>query len=107
MRRLTDLYRDDHGVATIFMILAILALLVGAAFATDVGRYVLEARSAQNSADATVLAVATDCVATAPTPIADYSTVPQGRPVDQHARRAAPARTHHHRDHADHRRSRS
>jgi hypothetical protein len=72
MRRLTQHDRDDHGVATIFVILAMGALLVGVAFATDVGRYVLEARSAQNSADATVLAVATDCARTG-SPIADYS----------------------------------
>jgi hypothetical protein len=48
------------------------AVLVGVAFATDVGKYVLEARSAQNSADATALAVATDCAHTG-SPIADYS----------------------------------
>lgn len=62
---------DDRGVATIFVILAMTATLVGAALAIDVGRYVLEARSAQNSADATALAVATDCALTG-TPIADY-----------------------------------
>jgi hypothetical protein len=72
MRRLTNHHRDDHGVATIFVVLAMTAMLVGVAFATDVGRYVLEARSAQNSADATVLAVATDCARTG-SPIADYS----------------------------------
>jgi Flp pilus assembly protein TadG len=73
MRRLTHLDRDDRGVGTILIVLAIVALLVGAAFATDVGRYVVEARSAQNSADATVLAVATDCARNGG-PIADYST---------------------------------
>lgn len=72
MRRLTSHDRDDQGVATIFLILAMVALLVGAGFAIDVGRYVLEARSAQNSADATVLAVATDCASTG-SPIADYT----------------------------------
>jgi Flp pilus assembly protein TadG len=72
MRRLTTHQRDDHGVGTIFIVLAMLALLVGVAFATDVGRYVVEARRAQNSADATVLALATDCVF-AGGPIADYS----------------------------------
>ncbi|HUS41915.1 MAG TPA: TadE/TadG family type IV pilus assembly protein [Ilumatobacteraceae bacterium] len=80
MRRLTDLpfearngaERDDRGVATIFLILAMTAILVGAALAIDVGRYVLEARSAQNSADATALAVATDCALTG-SPIADYT----------------------------------
>ena len=72
MWRLTDHDRDDQGVGTIFVIISMVALLVGAAFATDVGRYVFEARSAQNSADATVLAVATDCARTG-SPIADYS----------------------------------
>lgn len=64
--------RDDRGVATIFVILAMTAMVVGAAFAIDVGGYVAAARSAQNSADATVLAVATDCALTG-APIADYS----------------------------------
>jgi hypothetical protein len=64
--------RDDRGVAAIFVIIAMTAVLVGAALAIDVGRYVFEARSAQNSADATALAVATDC-ALEGTPIADYS----------------------------------
>jgi Flp pilus assembly protein TadG len=74
MRRLTEVHgaRDDHGVATIFLILAMTAIVVGAAFAIDVGGYVAAARSAQNSADATVLAVATDC-ALGGAPIADYS----------------------------------
>ena len=54
-------HRDDQGVATIFLILAMAFVFVGAALAIDVGRYVSEARSAQNSADATALAVATDC----------------------------------------------
>lgn len=72
MRRLTPTQRDDNGVATIFLILAMTAIFVGAAFAIDVGRYVFEARSAQNSADATVLALATDCARTG-SPIADYS----------------------------------
>lgn len=64
--------RDDRGLATIFLILAVTALLIAAALAIDVGRYVVEARSAQNSADATVLAVATDCALTG-SPIADYT----------------------------------
>lgn len=75
MRRLTtttSLERDDHGVAAIFLTLAMTAMLVGVGFAVDVGRYVLEARRAQNSADATVLAVATDCARSA-APISDYS----------------------------------
>jgi Putative Flp pilus-assembly TadE/G-like len=72
MRGLTNHHRDDQGVGTIFIVLAMLAVIVGAAFATDVGRYVFEARRAQNSADATVLALATDCARTG-SPIADYS----------------------------------
>jgi hypothetical protein len=72
MRRMTELDRHDRGSATIFVILAMVAVLVGAAFAIDVGQYVVAARSAQNTADATVLAVATDCAYTG-APIADYS----------------------------------
>ena len=64
--------RDDRGVATIFLILAMAAIFAGAGFAIDVGQYVVHARSAQNSADATALAVATDCALTG-APIADYS----------------------------------
>lgn len=77
MRRLiepghVDEARRDEGVATVFVIIAMAAVFVGAALAIDVGRYVVEARSAQNSADATALAVATDC-ALEGTPIADYT----------------------------------
>jgi hypothetical protein len=64
--------RPDDGVATIFLILAMTAIVLGAALAIDVGHYVVEARSAQNSADATALAVATDC-ALHGAPVADYS----------------------------------
>ena len=71
MRWLIHSDRDD-GVATIFLVLAMTSMLVGAGFAIDVGQYVVHARSAQNSADATALAVATDC-ALAGAPIADYS----------------------------------
>ena len=67
-----DTHRNDSGVATIFVILAMTAVVVGAALAIDVGGYVAAARSAQNSADATVLAIATDCALTG-APIADYS----------------------------------
>ena len=73
MRRLTQHDRDDHGVGTIFVVLAMLPILVGVAFAIDVGRYVVEARSAQNSADATVLAVATDCALDEHRRSTDYS----------------------------------
>jgi Flp pilus assembly protein TadG len=72
MRRLIETQRDDSGVATIFVVMAMTAMVVGAAFAIDVGGYVAAARSAQNSADATVLAVATDC-ALMGAPIDDYS----------------------------------
>ena len=72
MRRLTPAVRDDSGVGTIFLILAMTGILIGAALAIDVGGYVVAARSAQNSADATVLAVATDCVLSG-APIADYT----------------------------------
>jgi Flp pilus assembly protein TadG len=64
--------RDDSGAATIFVVMAMLSILIGAGFAIDVGQYVVSARSAQNTADATALAVATDCVNNG-SPIADYS----------------------------------
>jgi hypothetical protein len=71
MRRVTESERD-RGAATVLLIGAMTVVLIAGAFAIDVGRYVVEARSAQNSADATVLAVATDCARTG-SPIADYS----------------------------------
>jgi Flp pilus assembly protein TadG len=61
MRRLTKSERDDHGVATIVLICAMAALFTAAGLAVDVSHHVFEVRAAQNSADATVLAVATDC----------------------------------------------
>lgn len=64
--------RHDDGSATIFIVIAMAAILIGAALAIDVGQYVVDARSAQNTADATALAVATDC-ANNGSPIADYS----------------------------------
>lgn len=72
MRRLTLPNRDDSGVATVFLICAMAALFTAAGLAVDVSHHVFEARSAQNSADATVLAVATDCARTG-APILDYS----------------------------------
>jgi Flp pilus assembly protein TadG len=75
MRRMMDNShngRDDRGAATIFVIIAMAATLIGAGLAIDVGQYVVSARSAQNTADATALAVATDC-ANNGAPIADYS----------------------------------
>jgi Flp pilus assembly protein TadG len=64
--------RDDRGAATIIFICAMAGLLTAAGLAVDVSHHVFEARAAQNSADATVLAVATDCANTG-SPIADYS----------------------------------
>jgi Flp pilus assembly protein TadG len=72
MRRLITTDRDDRGGATVFIIIAITAVMIGVGFAIDVGQYVAAARSAQNTADATALAVATDCALTG-TPNADYS----------------------------------
>jgi hypothetical protein len=75
MRRMTGNShngRDDRGAATIFVIIALAATLIGAGLAIDVGQYVVSARSAQNTSDATALAVATDCAKTG-SPIADYS----------------------------------
>jgi Flp pilus assembly protein TadG len=72
MRRLTTTDRDDRGGATVFIIVAITAVMIGVGFAIDVGQYVAAARSAQNTADATALAVATDCALTG-APNADYS----------------------------------
>ena len=62
----------DAGVTSIFVVVAFTALMIGMGFAVDVGQYVAAARSSQNSADATVLAVAIDC-ASSGGPIADYS----------------------------------
>jgi hypothetical protein len=70
MRTMNGSHSDDAGVTTIFVILAMTAILVGAAFATDVGGYVWTARSAQSSADGTVLALAADCALG--NPIGDY-----------------------------------
>ena len=72
MRRLNEIDRDDRGGATVLVIITMTFMLIGAAFAIDVGQYVVAARSAQNTADATVLAVATDCALTG-APIVDYS----------------------------------
>ena len=69
---MNEIARDDHGGASVFVVLTMTFMLIGAAFAIDVGQYVVTARSAQNTADATVLAVATDCALTG-APIADYS----------------------------------
>lgn len=73
MRWMTESDRDDRGVATLFLILAITVIFVGAGLAIDVGQYVVNARSAQNSADATALAVATDCALAVDPGTVDYS----------------------------------
>jgi hypothetical protein len=62
MRRLTQPERDDRGVVTLFVVGVVAILMIAAAFAIDVGRHVTESWSAQNSADATALAMAADCV---------------------------------------------
>ena len=62
----------DAGVTSVFVVVAMTFVMIGMALAVDVGQYVVAARSSQNSADATVLAVAIDC-ATSGGPIADYS----------------------------------
>lgn len=62
MRWLTQQERDDSGVVTILVIGLISMLLFATALAIDVNRFSQENSSAQHSADATALAVATDCV---------------------------------------------
>ncbi len=59
MRRLTR--RDDRGLATIMVVLAMPALLMMASLVFDGARGLLAARQTQNSADAAALAKATDC----------------------------------------------
>jgi Flp pilus assembly protein TadG len=59
MRRLTR--RDDRGLAAMFVVLAMPALLMMGSLVFDGARGVLGARQAQNSADAAALAKATDC----------------------------------------------
>ncbi len=87
MRTLNISDRDDAGVATLFVILAMTAILVGAALAVDVGGYFATARSAQSSADGTVLALAFDCALTG-APDGDY---PNYRKVDRGQTINAPA----------------
>jgi len=72
MRRLNRHRRDDDGVVAITVTILAAVLLVMAAFSVDIGSAVAIARSAQNSADAAALAIATDCSrgagASSPTP---------------------------------------
>ena len=73
MRRLTQLDRDDHGVVTLLVVGLATVFLLAAAAAIDVTRFSQENSSAQHSADATAMAVATDCVLTkAPKAAATY-----------------------------------
>jgi hypothetical protein len=58
--RLTS--RDDAGAASIFVVLCSVVLLGVVGICVDVGRAVAVTRSAQNSADATALAMGKDCV---------------------------------------------
>jgi Flp pilus assembly protein TadG len=64
MRWLTKHDRDDRGVVTLLVIGIITALLLASGAAIDVSRFSQENSSAQHSADATAMAVATDCVLT-------------------------------------------
>ena len=72
MRRLIQRRHDDDGVVAITVTVLAAVLLVMAAFSVDIGSAVAIARSAQNSADAAALAIATDCArdagASSPTP---------------------------------------
>ena len=60
MRRLAE-HRDDSGVATIFVVIALPVLVLFAALVLDGGRAYIARRETQNSADAAALAMATDC----------------------------------------------
>ena len=62
MRWLTQQDRDDSGVVALLVIGMIPILLLAAAAGIDVNRFSQENSSAQHSADATALAIATDCV---------------------------------------------
>jgi Flp pilus assembly protein TadG len=74
MRRLTE-HHDDQGVVTIVLVGFMVILLAGVALSLDVGRFVVEHRSAQNSADARALAIGTDCARTgAPLAVSKYAT---------------------------------
>jgi Flp pilus assembly protein TadG len=61
MRWLTQRKHDDDGVMAITVTLLAVVLFAVAAFSVDIGSAVAITRSAQNSADAAALAIATDC----------------------------------------------
>ena len=82
MRRLTQHDRDDSGVVTLLVIIMIPILLLASAAAIDVSRFSQENSSAQHSADATAMAIATDCV---------RSGSPQGPATYQQYRKAEQA----------------
>ena len=78
MRRLRT-HRDDRGVATIAVICVLVVMLGVAAVALDGGKLIMARRSAQNSADAAALAIATDCSRTgSPSSPAPYIKVSYG-----------------------------
>jgi hypothetical protein len=77
MRRMKQ--QDDRGVATIAVICVLTVMLGVAAVALDGGKIIMARRSAQNSADAAALAIATDCSRTgSPSSPAPYLKVSYG-----------------------------
>ena len=72
MRRLDR--HDDSGIASLFFVLAMVLILGVTAVALDGGAAIAAKRSVQNSADASALAVATDCArgAACPSSVATY-----------------------------------
>lgn len=78
MRRLTHRDRDDTGVVTLLMIGMIPVLLLAVAAGIDLNRYSQENSSAQHSADATALAVATDCASGVPLVAANFDQYRKG-----------------------------
>lgn len=75
MRRLTR--RDDRGVAAIFVVAAMPALLIMASLVFDGARGILAQRQTQNAADAAALATATNCAnQVTSTNVTPYATAP-------------------------------
>ena len=73
MRRLAE-NRDDSGVATIFVVIALPVLVLFAALVLDGGRAYIARRETQNSADAAALAMATDCAMGLPSCVSGADT---------------------------------